>query len=154
MNHKTYKHNGLYRKHMEERKERNPLARALINIGIKKKFPRIAYKDYIFTLASPTSRNPGYVYIKDINYNYLGKISPEGEVLLELQSTYMQNDLNTENIEKVKKEIEFLLTDKETMIEALKKEGIKTGICCCCGRVLTNKNSIAAGIGPICSSRL
>lgn len=32
-----------------------------------------------------------------------------------------------------------------------RKAGKKTGRCCCCGRKLTNDNSIAAGIGPICA---
>lgn len=34
---------------------------------------------------------------------------------------------------------------------AARAAGKKTGRCCCCGRKLTNENSIAAGIGPICA---
>lgn len=32
--------------------------------------------------------------------------------------------------------------------------GKEYGVCCVCGRILTNKTSIEAGIGPICSGRL
>lgn len=31
--------------------------------------------------------------------------------------------------------------------------GLKTGVCACCGRHLTDENSIAAGIGPVCARR-
>lgn len=36
---------------------------------------------------------------------------------------------------------------------AAKVYGLETGSCCCCGRELTDKNSIALGIGPICAER-
>lgn len=35
---------------------------------------------------------------------------------------------------------------------AARVSGKDTGICCCCGRTLTDPVSIAAGIGPICAS--
>lgn len=38
-------------------------------------------------------------------------------------------------------------------IEALKSIGIATGRCCVCGRTLTDENSIAAGIGPVCAEK-
>lgn len=31
--------------------------------------------------------------------------------------------------------------------------GKRTGICCCCGRELTDPESIAAGIGPVCATK-
>lgn len=31
--------------------------------------------------------------------------------------------------------------------------GRQTGQCCCCGRALTNPDSIAAGIGPVCAGK-
>lgn len=39
-----------------------------------------------------------------------------------------------------------------SLVEA-QEYGRITGICCNCGRKLTNEESIAAGIGPICASR-
>jgi hypothetical protein len=39
---------------------------------------------------------------------------------------------------------------KMTLDEA-KKFGVLYGTCCVCGRTLTNEDSIAAGIGPVCA---
>jgi hypothetical protein len=38
-------------------------------------------------------------------------------------------------------------------MEAAVRYGRQTGRCSCCGRELTNKASIDAGIGPICASK-
>jgi hypothetical protein len=42
--------------------------------------------------------------------------------------------------------------DKMTMEQA-KEFGALYGTCCVCGRTLTNEESIAAGIGPVCAGR-
>jgi hypothetical protein len=39
-------------------------------------------------------------------------------------------------------------------IEAVKEIGRLTGICCVCGRTLTNEGSIEDGIGPVCAGRM
>jgi hypothetical protein len=39
-------------------------------------------------------------------------------------------------------------------IEAVKEIGRLTGICCVCGRTLTNEASIEDGIGPVCAGRM
>jgi hypothetical protein len=44
------------------------------------------------------------------------------------------------------------VSDKMSLVEA-KEFGAIYGICCCCGRTLTDEGSIAAGIGPICARR-
>lgn len=38
-------------------------------------------------------------------------------------------------------------------IDAAKRIGKLTGVCCVCGRTLTNEGSIEEGIGPICASK-
>lgn len=38
-------------------------------------------------------------------------------------------------------------------LEEAKDFGLKTGVCCCCGAILTNPESIALGIGPICRGK-
>jgi hypothetical protein len=38
-------------------------------------------------------------------------------------------------------------------LEAAKAFGQLYGVCCCCGATLTDENSIAEGIGPICASK-
>lgn len=39
-------------------------------------------------------------------------------------------------------------------LDDIKKHGKETGTCLVCGRELTNPDSIEAGIGPVCASRL
>lgn len=39
-------------------------------------------------------------------------------------------------------------------IEAVKEIGLLTGVCCVCGRTLTDERSIANGIGPVCEGRM
>jgi len=39
-------------------------------------------------------------------------------------------------------------------LEAVKEIGRLTGICCVCGRTLTNEASIEDGIGPVCAGRM
>lgn len=43
--------------------------------------------------------------------------------------------------------------DYKLSLEEAKEWGRKTGVCCVCGAELTNPESVAAGIGPICSSK-
>lgn len=38
-------------------------------------------------------------------------------------------------------------------LEEAKEFGLLYGVCCVCGRTLTNEDSIAAGIGPVCSGK-
>ena len=42
---------------------------------------------------------------------------------------------------------------EENGVEAAKRIGLLTGSCCVCGRTLTNEDSIAGGIGPICAGK-
>lgn len=44
-------------------------------------------------------------------------------------------------------------TEHKLTLEQAKQYGQLTGICCCCGRTLTNEESIAEGIGPICKGK-
>ena len=46
-----------------------------------------------------------------------------------------------------------LTEDTLLPIEEAQKFGHTFGVCCACGRVLTDENSIAAGIGPICADK-
>lgn len=46
------------------------------------------------------------------------------------------------------------LTEKTLMsLEDAKAFGSLYGVCCMCGRILTNESSIADGIGPICAGK-
>jgi hypothetical protein len=48
--------------------------------------------------------------------------------------------------------IETLKDIEARGLEAVQEIGRATGVCCVCGRTLTNQSSIEAGIGPICAS--
>jgi hypothetical protein len=100
--------------------------------------PKIRYKGMRFTLAGDKSANPGAVYVKDANYTYLGKITPQGEIKVQLPIPYAQV---------MEKDIQALIDNPEL---ALMEEGKLTNTCCCCGRQLTNPLSVELGIGPIC----
>ena len=90
------------------------------------------------TIASSTSTNPGYLYIKNNDWDYIGKITPQGLMKIQFPS-------------------EITSTQKQLVLDAIHdpestamSNGKVTGTCCCCGRTLTNKLSIELGIGPIC----
>jgi hypothetical protein len=50
--------------------------------------------------------------------------------------------------------IRTLTPEHRLSLEQAKAYGVQYGICCVCGRLLTNEVSVAEGIGPICSGRL
>lgn len=88
--------------------------------------------------APKTGMNAGMVYVTS-NDDYKGKIDRQGnwkvsgdqdEKLLKLLSEFVMEPL-----------------------KVAKKYGFATGQCCCCGKALTDPNSIAAGIGPICADK-
>lgn len=48
----------------------------------------------------------------------------------------------------------FVRPEGRMGLEEAKEHGRRTGRCMMCGRLLTNKESIAAGIGPVCGRRV
>lgn len=93
-----------------------------------------------FTLAKETSRNPGCIYLKDdSNGLYLGKITPE-------LAFFPSRDCQEQHHE-------TLRLIGEDIMAAAKLHGQQTGICSCCNAELTNPESIALGIGPICREK-
>lgn len=50
--------------------------------------------------------------------------------------------------------LRFLSEDTRLTIEKAREFGKMYGVCCVCGRILTNEESIEAGIGPVCGGRL
>lgn len=49
--------------------------------------------------------------------------------------------------------IKFITAEHRLTLAEAQEYGIRTGICCVCGRLLTNPESIALGIGPVCAGR-
>ena len=113
------------------------LLAAFDRAGEHLKYPRITLGPLVITKAAEHSRNPGHLYIK-LDGAYAGKVTPEGKLLA--------RGLSPAEILR----ITDLLQDPES---AARDYGKETGSCCMCNRELTNPDSIAAGIGPICASR-
>lgn len=84
-----------------------------------------------------TGSNPGALYVKDVNDEYLGKIA---------KGVYYPTRNAAETVADT---IKAIAADPLAVGVAY---GKKTGMCCVCGRELTDPVSIANGIGPICES--
>lgn len=117
--------------------------------GIEKAFAAAAAKGkkklklflgaFEYSPAGANSRNPGATYVKKGN-DYLGKI-----VAGKFHKAYGCTEETAAAI------IEH--AGKVTDFESIKVLGRDTGVCCCCGAELTDPDSIAAGIGPICAKK-
>lgn len=101
------------------------------------KHPKFRAEGMEFSLAGPTSRNAGAVYVKREG-EYVGKVmdgmfhpvaaTPEGTAAA----------------------IAKIAADPRGAAVA---HGRLTGSCACCGRTLTDPASIELGIGPICAEK-
>lgn len=102
--------------------------------GLKK--PHFRTDVLKISVAPPTSRNAGALYVKHRN-EYAGKI-----VGSTFQAAYGAAP-------EVLSLLQELAANPE---EVARKYGRETGSCCCCGRELTDPASVAAGIGPDCAA--
>lgn len=105
-----------------------------ISHGLKK--PAFIIGGLRISIAPAHGKNAGWLYVKD-NGEYAGKISAEGKFY---------------GIRDHRVEIEAELVEMaRNPAEAAMAHGRETGNCSCCGRLLTDPNSIELGIGPICA---
>jgi hypothetical protein len=102
--------------------------------GIKR--PKVRLDGMQLSLAPATGKNAGAIYVKD-GEAYLGKV----------QGT--QFSASREAPADTAAKLQELASNP---LAAAVAYGRKTGSCSCCGRELTDPQSIAAGIGPICAS--
>jgi hypothetical protein len=106
------------------------------------KRPKLRIADIQFSLAPANGRNAGCIYVKegaDWEAPYLGKITPEDKFL---RSRECSDELAAI--------VAKVAADPKAAAEA---HGHEYGQCSCCGRELTNPESVARGIGPICADR-
>lgn len=87
------------------------------------------------SLAPSTSANAGALYVKTLDGEYIGKV---------LDGRFMSTSAATDEHKQA------LNVIAENPRDAAIRYGRQTGSCACCGRVLSNKQSIELGIGPIC----
>lgn len=110
---------------------------AAVASGLKK--PAYRAEGVILKLAAASGRNPGALYVTDADTSeYLGKVVgveffPMGKVPASVA--------------------EALHAIAAEPKEAAVRWGRKTGKCSCCGRELTDKVSVANGVGPICAEK-
>lgn len=104
------------------------------------KRPKLRIANVQFSLAPATGRNAGCIYVvRAEDDTYLGKITPEDKFLRSRDCT----DADAEVVARV-------AADPAAAATA---HGHEYGQCSCCGRELTNPESVARGIGPICADR-
>lgn len=92
----------------------------------------------VLTPAKAGSANAGGIYVKTKGGEYLGKV---------MGTSFMAcREATAEH----KAALDVIAANPKDAAQAY---GKNTGECSCCGRELTDPNSIAAGIGPICASK-
>ena len=104
------------------------------------KRPKLRVANIQFSLAPATGRNAGCIYVvRADDDTYLGKITPEDKFLTSRDCTAADSEV-----------VARVAADPAAAAEA---HGHEYGQCSCCGRELTNPESVARGIGPICAER-
>jgi hypothetical protein len=104
------------------------------------KRPKLRIADIQFSLAPATGVNAGCIYaVRVSDDTYLGKITPDDRFIRSRDCT----DANSDVVARV-------AADPAAAASA---HGHEYGYCSCCGRELTNPESVARGIGPICAER-
>ena len=98
--------------------------------GIKR--PKLRLASFVFSRAPDTGRNAGSIYVKQ-GQEYLGKVSAG-----RFYPVRTCDDATRDSV----------VSTASDPHAAAKAYGLKTGECSCCGRELTNKESIELGIGP------
>lgn len=111
-------------------------ARARSN-GLKR--PALYLGPFRVSPAGERSRNPGALYVKR-DGGYLGKIQ-DGRFTRAPDC----DDATASEI--------ISLTAQVTDVMSLRRLGALAGRCCCCGMELTDPESVAMGIGPVCAKR-
>ena len=104
------------------------------------KRPKLRIADVQFSLAPASGRNAGCIYVvRASDDTYLGKITPEDKFVTSRDCTAADSAT-----------VARVAADPAAAATA---HGHEYGYCSCCGRELTNPESVARGIGPICAER-
>lgn len=103
--------------------------------GIKS--PKLRLDTFTFSRAPDHGKNAGAIYVKEAG-EYLGKVAGG-----KFSPTFSCDAATTARVIEV----------AANPAASAKAYGLKTGSCSCCGRELTNGESIELGIGPICRDK-
>lgn len=111
----------------------------------KQKFPKLRLQlddgqKVVLSVAGPNATHPGTINVTDGGSfgesTFFGRVTKDG--LFEVRTERPG----------IKELLQKVATNPA---QTAKEYGKLTGICCCCGRELTDPNSIEQGIGPICA---
>lgn len=105
---------------------------------------------FTFSMAPAHGNNPGAIYVKD-NGAYVGKI-PAGASTFAPGRDFDQSRLPA-LVEAMANPAEAVKADAARRAKALLEDPTMSIPCGCCGLTLTNPESIARGIGPICAGK-
>lgn len=86
----------------------------------------------------------GLPYAKRLNVFPESVQGPDGELVTRVNASW----------DRAPGVVNELTADQRLSLEEAQAFGKLYGVCCCCATILTDEKSIAAGIGPICASKL
>lgn len=101
------------------------------------KWPKLRINGLVISPAPATGKNAGALYVK-ADGEYVGKVAGGRFICTRECSAEIQT------------QVVATINDPAA---AAKASGLQTGSCSCCGRELTDANSVASGIGPICAEK-
>lgn len=113
------------------------IEKAFSSASVHLKNPKLKVGDFVISHAKATSANAGSLYVREGD-TYLGKITAAKFIRTRECTNEQEQKLIT------------IAADPQAAAIAY---GKLTGQCSCCGRKLTNHESIALGIGPICRAQ-
>lgn len=123
----------------------NRLVQAFLDSSRELKWPKLRLQTedglkVVLSRAGERSSAAGSVNVTDgrryAEGIFYGRITPDGRAVLKKDPQSVIDTLTRFN------------ADPNVEIKA---QGLRTGQCCCCGRELTDPESVANGIGPICA---
>jgi len=98
--------------------------------------PKLRLGEFVFSPAPATGKNPGAIYIKHGNGEYLGKVLGGKLFTVAAVSTALEQDIVAVAADPLNAAIAY---------------GKRYGKCSVCGRTLTDEDSVGRGIGPVCA---
>lgn len=122
--------------------------------GLKR--PKLRFDGFEASLAGPTSKNPGAIYLKGnkkkVNHGptVWGSTAPTSE---EVYFGKVQDSKFIPSFACTSADKATIETALEDPLAAAVAYGKRYGSCSCCGRTLTDPVSVERGIGPICAER-
>lgn len=113
---------------------------AAINQAVQKGAKRVMLRlaSFKFSPAKATSTNAGAIYVKSVSGTYLGKV----------QGGKFKRSFDCDAVTEA--EIVAVASDPKG---AAIRYGREFGQCSCCGRELSDPESIELGIGPVCAAK-